>query len=253
MSSKGAFQACTDACLGAGDSVYVTGQFVATDTSDTDGLVVKFTAQGKLDWVRTYDAVGAWDGFRSVCKRPAGGVYVAGTSETDGDDYDGILVRYSGSGAPKVVVRVGASDNAYTEFYAVVRTTDGRLAVCGGHSVGAGLSSMVVASYTDAGVEKWYRTWSSASGSSSARLLAARADGGLAVAGFWGRESGVQHAMTYFVNKTGTRTARCDWVGPAPGETTPEDIAVRGSSTWVGGWCEQMITAKDGFAMRLVP
>lgn len=253
VATKGASQYCDDACLGGGDAVYVSGRFEATTTSNPDGLIAKFTSAGKLAWMKTYDAVGAWDGFRAVCRRPAGGVYVAGTSETAVNDYDGIVVRYTGKGAQKVIVRSEPGDDAFTEFYDVTTTTDRKVAVCGAHAVGSSPASMIAAIYGDAGAETWYRSWASATGSSSARLIAARPDGAIVVSGYWERVGSVHDVMTYFVNRSGVRRARCEWAGHSPGEPTPEDVAVRGSSTWVVGRCQELVTGEDCFAMRLVP
>jgi hypothetical protein len=255
VSTKGYLSVAEDAVLDKAGNLYVAGHYEATGASGSDGIVVKYSPAGKLLWAKTYDSVGMYDAYRAVCLRPAGGVYVAGSSETDGDDYDGILVRYTAAGGAKTVVRVGTSDGAYTEFYDLVRATDGKLVVCGGYAVGAAASSFVVASYTAAGAENWYHAWVSTTGSSRAELLVARPNGAVAASGFWARQSGTgpQDVMTYVINNAGVRRARNQWAGPTAGEPWPQDMVTRGSSLWIAGTCDGTLSGQDGYAMRLVP
>lgn len=256
--TKGRTAQFRDACTDAAGNVYVAGESTATLSSSQDGLVVKYTAGGRIAWRRTYDAVGAYDAFAAVVARPAGGVYVAGTSATAGNDSDGVIYRYSASGDARLVERVGASDNEYQEFYALVLATDGRLVAAGYHSVGSGPAAFLVGKYTQSGAEVWVRDeWSSPTGSSAVRLLAARPDGAVAASGHWARQTatGPQDVMTYFISSAGTRTARNVYHGPADGEPEPLDIAARAGSVWVAGYCfgPGIDDEEDAYAMRLVP
>jgi hypothetical protein len=253
--SRGLVVSCLDACLGGDGSLYLAGSYMP-DEDTSDAYVARITPAGRIAWVKRTDFTG-WNAlFRALCPRPAGGVYVTGvlSAQGGGTDSDGVVRKYTATGASKTIALLGAGDGALTSLYDITRATDGRVVVCGDHThTDASASLSVVASYTDGGTENWYREWTSPTGAARGSLVAACGAGGIVVSGFWERVWPDWHQMTYFVNSAGIRRARNEWAGPSPGGVGTFDISVRGSSTWVAGSCEQLITGTDGFAMRLVP
>lgn len=257
--AKGHLGLARDVCLDGSGNLYISGEYQATTSSSRNALLLKYSPAGSLLWQKTYDSpYGEFDTYLAVCRRPGGGVYVAGSSERNGSDYDGIVMRYTGAGTRSVVVRLGDNDNAYTEFYDVAVTSDGHIVAGGGHSVGSGDSDFVIASYTAAGDEAWAHTIDSmylVSRTERCELLGAYADGHVAATGFWARVKDAENAYsqvvrTYFFDAAGSIEDASLWSGATSGETKVHDIAVKGAYVWIAGQCYATTTGADGYALR---
>ncbi len=256
--SKGYLGLLRDVCLDAAGTVYVAGEYQATQTSSRNALLLKYSPAGTLRWARTYDSPYAgFDTYAAVCRRPAGGVYVAGSSERTGSDYDGIVMRYSATGTRTVVARLGENDDAYTNLYDAVVTSDGRIVVGGSYSVGSGAGDFVIASFNTAGDQVWSHTLDSLyviHRSERCEFLAPLDDGGVAASGYWARTGAdstyTQVVRTYFVDAAGDTGTYSEWVGPATAETEVHDLVVKGSYVWIAGQCFGTLTGADGYGLR---
>lgn len=122
-----------DVLVRADGTAYVTTSAVLAGSPDREtALTVKFSPSGKKLWQKLYagpDGLGAH--ATAITGRPGGGVYVAGwTSTAEGSD--GFVVRYAGSGAPRVLPPVGPSGGA---FWDVAVTASGSIVAVGDATV----------------------------------------------------------------------------------------------------------------------
>jgi hypothetical protein len=243
----------SDFCVGGSRSIYVVGTILPTDVSHGDGLLLKYSSTGSLRWRNVYAPLSnAWDTFQAVCRRPAGGVYIAGTSESSSADSDGIVYRCSAAGSRTLVARLGFDDGAYTELYDVARGADGGIIVAGAWEVSGTNYNFYVADFTEAGGIHWSHLYDSGLGYDRAELLAVGSDGGVAASGFFASGGGNKQVATYFFSQTGVAEHQNLWSGLLDGEPVARDIAVRGTSVWIAGQTESM-TEGDGFLLRFAP
>jgi len=242
-----------DFCVGASETIYVAATIDPTDVSDGDGLLLKYSSAGVLRWAKVYAAAyGHWDTFTAVCKRPAGGVYVAGTSQSSGADSDGIIYRYSSGGTATLVKRLGLLDGAYTNLYDIARGADGGIIVCGDWETSDTNYDFYIASFTEAGATNWTDSYDSGLGYDRAELLAVGSGGGITASGFFASGGGNYQVATYFFSPAGAAEYRNLWPGLLDGQPAARDIAVRGTSVWIAGQTESM-TEGDGFLLRYRP
>ena len=109
-----------------------------------------------LRWPKVYGSLyGAWDGVAAVRRRPAGGVFVAGTSMSSGAEGDRIVMRYTASRSPTTIRRLGLLDGAYTDLYDVAVASDGNVIVAGSWEVTDTEYDFYVASFTEASAVNW--------------------------------------------------------------------------------------------------
>lgn len=108
INSTGYMGHMRDVYLDGSNNVYVAGGCQATGASSMNGLLLKYSDAGTLRWRKTYDSpYKKYDEYLAVCRRPGGGVYVAGGSGHTNSDSDGIVMRYSATGTRTVVARIG--------------------------------------------------------------------------------------------------------------------------------------------------
>lgn len=259
VSTAGYMGVVRDVYVDDANNIYIAGQCQATKLSSADALLLKYSATGTLRWRKTYESpYQRSDAYFAVCRRPGGGVFVAGGSSRSGSDSDGIVMRYSVSGKRTVVARIGENDGAYTYLYDAVVTSDGRLVVGGSHSVGSGDSDCVIFSLNAAGDTVWSRTYDSGyvlRRSERCEFLAAYGDGQVAASGFWARHASgdgyAQVVRTHFLDAAGDIVDSGTWDGPAVGEIEVHDLAVKGGHVWVAGRClSDAPNSADGYALR---
>lgn len=242
-----------DFCFGGSDSIYVAGTIEPTEGSSGDGLLLKYSSAGSLRWRNVYAPLSnAWDTFQAVCRRPAGGVYLAGTSQSSGADSDGIVYRCSAAGSRTLVARLGFNDGAYTELYDIARGADGGIIVCGDWEVTDTNHDFYAASFTEAGATTWTHFYDSGLGYDRAELLAVGKDGGVTASGFFASGGGNKQVATYFFSPAGVAEHCNLWAGLLDGQPVARDIAVRGTTVWIAGKTDSM-TDGDGFLLRYLP
>jgi len=259
INSTGYMGHMRDIYLDGSNNIYVAGGCQATGTSSMNGLLLKYSDAGTLRWRKTYDSpYKKYDEYLAVCRRPGGGVYVAGGSGHTNSDSDGIVMRYSATGTRTVVARIGDGDGAYMGLYDAVVTSDGRLVVGGSTSVGSGDSDFVIYSLNAAGDTVWSHIYDSGymlSRSERCEFLAAYGDGQVAASGFWARHASgdeyPQVARTHFFDAAGSIVDTSTWDGPVTGETEVHDMVAKGSYVWIAGQCfGDAPYMSDGFALR---
>ncbi len=260
ISSAGYMGFMRDVYVDASNNVYIAGQCQATEGSTyNDALLLKYSATGVLRWRKTYNSpYRQSDSYLAVCRRPGGGVYVAGGSSQSGSDSDGIVMRYTAAGTRTVVARIGENDGAYTTLYDAAVTSDGRLVAGGTTSVGSGDGDFVIYSLSAAGDTVWSHTYDSGyilRRGERCEFLAAYGDGGVAASGYWARHASgdgyAQVVKTHFFDAAGDVVDTSTWEGPAVGEMEVHDMVAKRTYVWVAGQCfSDAPHSADGFALR---
>jgi hypothetical protein len=242
-----------DFCLGGSGAIYVAGTIMSGAASSGDGLLLKYSSTGALRWKNVYAPLSnAYDTFKAVCRRPAGGVYLAGSSQSSPADSDGIVYLCSAAGKRTLITRLGFGDGAYTELYDIARGADGGIVVCGDWEVTHANYDFYVASFAEAGATKWTTAADSGLGYDRAELLAVSPGGGVTASGFFAGGGGTQDVATYFFSPTGVAEHRNLWPGLIDGQPVARDVAVRGDKVWIAGKTDSM-TGGDGFLLRYLP
>lgn len=242
-----------DFCIGSSNTIYVAGSMMPTDASFGDGVLLKYSSGGTLRWTSVYAPLyDKWDVFSAVCRRPAGGVYVAGTSQSSGADSDGIVYRCTAGGARTLITRLGLLDGAYTELYDVAASANGSVIVAGDWETSDTNYNFYVADFTEAGAKRWEHAYDSGLGYDRAELLAVDANGGVTASGFFASGGGNKQVATFFFAPSGAVRYRNLWAGLLDGDPVARDIAVRGTTVWIAGQSPSM-TEGDGFLLRFRP
>ncbi len=149
-----------------------SGELSEISSGKTDGLVVKFNAQGIRLWDRLIGSTGD-DVFQSVVQTADGGYMIAGftdsfaggdLSDLNNGGQDGLLVRLDGSGN-KVWDRL-LGGHAMDRFYSVIQTADGHFVAAGESrssnsgeitNVSNGSSDGLLVKFDDSGQMLWHQ------------------------------------------------------------------------------------------------
>ena len=183
----------------------------SSSTSYTDGMLIKYSEEGEVEWARSVGGSGG-DYIYSVASTSDGGVIAGGYfysssiqvgdyTLTNNGSYDGMLIKYSASGEVEWARSVGGS--SYDYIYSVASTRDGGVIVggyFGSSSIQIGdytlTNSSSSTSYTDGmlikyseeGEVEWAR---SVGGSADEEItsVAETSDGGVIAGGYFGSSS----------------------------------------------------------------
>ena len=150
-----------------------------TSNGEQDGIVIKYTAEGVIEWVNSFGG-SDYDQVRTIVETSDGG-YIAGgyfrsgsiqvgnETLTNGGSYssDGIIIKYDAYGEVKWAKSYGGSDDDY--IYSVAGTSDGGYIV-GGYFESEtiqveneilerkGKKDAVIIKYTEGGYLDWIKT-----------------------------------------------------------------------------------------------
>ena len=188
-------------CVGYTTSKVIStpdGNLDVTGTKNgVDGLIVKYSENGSLDWAKTVKG-SKGDSFVSVCATPDGDFIVGGKTESSDGDFEGVkagfiaavLTRYSSDGQT-VQWRLAFSGSKFNRIDAVATTPDGYVyAICNTCSndlffsdwAGYGDNDTVVMKISMNGKPIWYKSIYS-SGYDEFLGLAVAPDGGCVIGG----------------------------------------------------------------------
>jgi hypothetical protein len=170
-------------------AVDADGNALVVGTSEIpmpDSIVtIKYSSSGDSCWVRYYNTEGNNDMAADVLVDGAGNVYVAGTSETDNDYEDMLLVKYSSSGEELWARLFDFQENE--DFgLALVMDRQGYIYEAGAvlNWQGGGHFDLSVLKYSPAGALVWARAFSGPGmNEDSAVALAVDPQNNLVVAG----------------------------------------------------------------------
>lgn len=107
-------------------NIYVTGLSKGIGTGDSDGLTIKYNAAGSVQWVERYNgpdnARDILGNFGALIQNPlvvdrSGNVYVTGSSEVEGLDFDFVTIKYSQASTGRVGYDYALSNKISTRFH----------------------------------------------------------------------------------------------------------------------------------------
>jgi hypothetical protein len=205
--------AAADLLLDAKGRVYICG-FVTVGGPKTAAAVVKLGADGATLWKRTYTGplgIGAW--VNAVAADPRGGVLAAGYAEAGTTGRDGMIVRYSPSGARIVFPLLSQSSDAGPDtFVDLAVTTTRRVVAVGSSSAPGSPADPLTAEYTLDGASP---TWLMSVSTEDDRWVAVAADalGGYVATGAVG-DNGTTMYTRRFTTVSGGMGWLSRWAGP---------------------------------------
>lgn len=167
--------------IGADGAVYAGGMTRSGAAAGDDFLIVKYNAEGALQWSRALGGAGN-DQIESVAIGPDGSLYAVGFTHSAGaGGADSLLAKFDTDGAVQWQRALGGSNTDYGN--SVFIGPDGSVNVAGyTQSVGAGGTDILLAGYDAAGSLQWQRTLGGTGGDTS-QSLAFGSDGSVYVQG----------------------------------------------------------------------
>jgi len=164
----------------AHDGGYVTnGHTDSFGAGGIDALISKYTADGALEWNKTWGSAGT-DYSSSITQSSDGGYVMNGFTDISGTS-DSYLAKFNPNGTLAWNKTWGGSD--FDMGIAAIQTTDGGYASIGvTNSFGAGNGDVFLAKQTSDGTLSWSKTWGGAYDDSPAAVVQT-SDGGYAIAG----------------------------------------------------------------------
>ena len=238
----------------AGDrSVYACG--ISAGPPDVASMVVKYSPSGKTLWKKVYRGPAGLGAYSfSAVARPGGGVYVGGSALSAATGTDGLVMGYTAKGARDVFALATGPGGASEQRFADIALTSTKQVVAVGSNTGGVSQDCYAVTYTADGTIAGQVTLP---GAWNDEFVAVATDG---FGGFYA--TGTYHTL---VNKTAIVTARGSVLTGGGGfiglwapafisaDNEPRDIAVRGSTACVVGWCnEGVLHGMDQFVLGFV-
>ncbi|ETO16816.1 hypothetical protein RFI_20523 [Reticulomyxa filosa] len=133
------------------DGGFVVGYTGSYGAGGGDALLVKFTSNGELTWIRTLGKSG-YDGGDSVIETNDGRLVITGWTDGCGPNLCLILAKFTSNGTLNWA-RIVLEANAFYGNY-VIESSDGELMVTGTGSVGE-IWGLLLAKFTSNGTFVW--------------------------------------------------------------------------------------------------
>ena len=238
----------SDLLVAADGSVYVTG-LSETASMKYAAVTARLSAAGKLLWLRSYAGpTGLAAAGYALAARPGGGVYVAGLTATAATSIDGLVVRYTPSGARTVFTPdTGAGGATFQEFTDVAVAANGE-----GVAVGIDNGRPRQVLYTADGTIAGALTWPTVGSSDYFTAVATDKFGGFYATGMATVAPG---NVKVFSGRGSVLPGGGAWTslwGPATvsSSNAPRALAVRGTTCVVVGTCNNgPLTGMDQFVL----
>jgi len=238
-------------------SVYMTGSAYMSGAKYA-AITARFSLAGKRVWSRTYlgpDALGAVGNGLAAC--PTGGVYVGGGVSRAATGTDGMILRYTASGAIKVFAfdTNGSTGTTWQWFNDIAVTTGKHVIAVGETEQNDASGDAYLQDYTSSGQATWPaggNIMAFGAGTQYFAKVVADSLGGYYITGTEGSPSNI---MLYHGSQNlGGVFWQSIW-GNDPshvGANTPNGMAVGGGTCWVAGTCATPASGTDqivlGFA-----
>jgi hypothetical protein len=176
------FDGAMKMALGPGNTIYTAGMCTGTNGL-VDILVLKWSANGAVQWARRYDGPGhGHDQVTAVGVDAAGNVTVSGAS-LSATTVDWVVVSWSASGARRWTSRYAAGPGQQIVPLDLVVAADGSIYATGRTSATSSEQALTVR-YSAAGKTLWKKTYAGPEGlGASTRSMVARPGGGVYVCG----------------------------------------------------------------------
>jgi len=138
-------------------NVYICGFSGSTGSGSLDAIIAKYNSAGALQWQRSLSAAGT-DIANGVVADSFGGVCVVGNTDSQGAGANDLLIsKYNSSGALQWQRSLGGAGNEYG--FRITTDSAGDFYVAGrSDAIGAGLSELLLAKYSNSGVLQWQRS-----------------------------------------------------------------------------------------------
>jgi len=140
-----------------GGSVYVAGFTEGFGASVKDLLLLKYSAEGELQWAQTWTG-GDFDGAFGVALSADGYVYVTGFTTSFGNEAEALLLKYEPNGNLVWARTWGDASNEYINTIAIF-DKDTIYTAGETQSFGNGGSDMLLVKWSSSGNAVWARTW----------------------------------------------------------------------------------------------
>ncbi len=138
----------------AAGSVYVTG-YVTAANGLYDFATIKYSSNGALQWVNTYDGQNGSDLATAIAVGASGEVLVTGYSSTGTGQYDYATVKYSSTGGPVWTNRFSGGANGDDEAAALAVDGAGSVYVTGFSTTTNGFTDVATIKYQNDGTATW--------------------------------------------------------------------------------------------------
>lgn len=142
----------------ADGALVVAGLTTSTGAGGEDAILVKLTASGDLEWVRTYGGQGH-DAAFDLATTSDGGFALTGVTESTETEHSALqVIRTDRAG--EVSWTATYDERRFERGLSIIERKDESLVVTGGTtSSGAGNYDMVLVAYSSRGEELWHRTY----------------------------------------------------------------------------------------------
>jgi hypothetical protein len=164
----GSFDASRAIAVDTVGNVYVTGESVASTSTGSDYLTIKYDPNGNQLWIARFDGPGhGADSARAIAIDQSGNVYVTGNSAGQGDDLSNYAtVKYDGNGNQLWVAYYDGPRHAFDAGRALVLDGAGDVYVTGESAGFSGLFDYATVKYDSAGNAVWSARHSDPAGDS---------------------------------------------------------------------------------------
>lgn len=218
-----------DVCVESGGTAYVTGSTQLSGPVQA-ALTVKFSAAGEKVWLRTWRGAENLGGYAgSLTPRPGGGVYIAGSMKVGADNNDAMVLRYSSTGASRLLPTLTSSGE---DFFHDVTVTTGKRIVAVGYYVDAVNAAVLIWKNETAEPLAW-----GFGGTETDWFTAVTADsaGGFYATGYQGVSPGTSRILTIRRSLIDTNSGFHSLWGPALGSDVPQAVVAIGTRAYVVG------------------
>jgi hypothetical protein len=230
------------------------GGIIVAGSSGSCWLLLKYSGDGYLQWVRRGRAPFTHACFTAVAVDGSGNVYAAGDATPTGGGSQILLRKYSADGALRWQKAVRSSAGQATA--AAVIVGDGDVYLTGQTATGPTTSSVSTVKYSVAGTRRWVRSYA-ATGAEALRATDMGYSSGPVIAGWGAVADGSPKGFVVHYDVAGTLAWVAGYAGAgvtgdrfAAVSASPRGACVTGSR--LSGGVEQMITLRFDAAGALV-
>lgn len=213
--------------IDASENIYITG-FSNGDSTSRDITTIKYDAFGNSIWIQRYNGQGFGnDDGRAMFVDNAGNVYVTGSSQGAGSNYDYVTIKYNSAGMELWVQRYSGPGNNIDQANALAVDAFGNVYVTGYSLTNPNNYDCRTVKYNSSGNRLWVNTHSGfGDGFDEGSSLKTDAFGNVYVAG---RSTGELTNLDYFTIKYDSSGAM-KWLkqynGPGGGSDEATSIAI---------------------------
>ena len=238
---------------GRDGNIYAAG-FVS-DSAENDIAVISLTTNGVQRWIYTYNGSGNYldIAHRIICG-PDSNLYLAGSSQGAGTEFDFVVLSLRPDGAERWVYRHDGTAHDWDAAYALVGGLDGNLYVAGTTCDTLTNDDFTVISLTPDGTERWEYTYNGPDDMfEEAVAITCGGDGNLYVAG-GGFGGGTEDLVVVSLTPQGHERWVYRYDGPGQSWDRATDIVWGADGNiYVSGWASSTEGGYDFLILSLTP